>query len=318
MSFADRDGVIWFDGELVPWRDAKVHVLTHTLHYGMGVFEGVRAYNTASQNRDAGSSDKGTCIFRLKEHTDRLFRSAHIMNMKMPWDKEAINEAQKSVVRENNLAEAYLRPMVFYGSEGMGLRADNLKTHVIVAAWEWPTYMSQEATENGIKVRTSSYTRHHVNISMCKAKANGHYINSMMALKEALDSGCEEALLLDNEGYVAEGSGENIFIVREGKLYTPELTSCLDGITRSTIFQFAADQGLKIHEKRITRDEVYVADEAFFTGTAAEVLPIKELDGRAIGNGKRGPITQILQSMYFETIKGQREEYFDWLAPVKA
>ncbi|WP_086934110.1 branched-chain amino acid transaminase [Agarilytica rhodophyticola] len=318
MSFADRDGVIWFDGELVPWRDAKVHVLTHTLHYGMGVFEGVRAYNTASQNTDAGSSDKGTCIFRLKEHTDRLFRSAHIMNMKMPWDKEAINEAQKSVVRENNLAEAYLRPMVFYGSEGMGLRADNLKTHVIVAAWEWPTYMSQEATENGIKVRTSSYTRHHVNISMCKAKANGHYINSMLALKEALDSGCEEALLLDNEGYVAEGSGENIFIVREGELYTPELTSCLDGITRSTIFQFAADQGLKIHEKRITRDEVYVADEAFFTGTAAEVLPIKELDGRAIGNGKRGPITQILQSMYFETIKGQREEYFDWLAPVKA
>ena len=322
MSFADRDGVIWFDGELVPWRDAKVHVLTHTLHYGMGVFEGVRAYNTASQSAtapDEGSENyKDTCIFRLKEHTDRLFRSAHIMNMKMPWDKEALNEAQKCVIRENNLAEAYLRPMVFYGSEGMGLRADNLKTHVIVAAWEWPSYMSPEAIENGIKVRTSSYTRHHVNISMCKAKANGHYINSMLALKEALDSGCEEALLLDNEGYVAEGSGENIFIVREGELYTPELTSCLDGITRSTIFQFAADQGLKIHEKRITRDEVYVADEAFFTGTAAEVLPIRELDGREIGSGKRGPITETLQSMYFQTIKGQRDEYSSWLAPVNA
>ena len=208
MSFADRDGVIWFDGELIPWRDARVHVLTHTLHYGMGVFEGVRAY-------DAG--EHGTCIFKLNEHTDRLFRSAHIMNMPMRWDKEALNEAQKQVVRENQLKEAYLRPMVFFGSEGMGLRADNLKTHTIIASWEWPSYMSPEAKNHGIKVRTSSYTRHHVNISLCKAKANGHYINSMLALREALDSGCEEALLLDNEGYVAEGSGENIFLVRDGK-----------------------------------------------------------------------------------------------------
>lgn len=207
MSFADRDGVIWFDGELVPWRDAKVHVLTHTLHYGMGVFEGVRAYETQND---------GTCIFKLQEHTNRLFRSAHIMNMPVSWTKEQLNEAHKLVVRENNLHEAYLRPMIFYGSEGMGLRADNLKTHVIVAAWNWPSYMSPEAKEVGIKVRTSSYTRHHVNISMCKAKANGHYINSMLALKEALDCGCEEALLLDTEGYVAEGSGENIFIVRDG------------------------------------------------------------------------------------------------------
>ena len=308
MSFADRDGVIWFDGEMIPWRDAKVHVLTHTLHYGMGVFEGVRAY-------DAGSH--GTSIFKLQEHTDRLFRSAHIMNMAMPWTKEQLNEAQKRVVRENELHEAYLRPMVFYGSEGMGLRADNLETHVIVAAWNWPSYMSPEAKSQGIKVRTSSYTRHHVNISMCKAKANGHYINSMLALKEALDCGCEEALLLDNEGYVAEGSGENIFIVRNGELYTPELTSCLDGITRHTIFQFAKDCGYTIHEKRITRDEVYVAEEAFFTGTAAEVLPIRELDGRMIGEGKRGPITEKLQSMYFETVKGQREEYASWLAPVE-
>ena len=307
MSFADRDGVIWLDGELVPWRDAKVHVLTHTLHYGMGVFEGVRAYK---------SDSRGTCIFRLKEHTDRLFRSAHIMRMKMPFAKEQINEAHKQVARENNLNEAYLRPMAFYGSEGMGLRADNLKVHVIVAAWHWPSYMSPEARDLGIKVRTSSYTRHHVNISMCKAKANGHYINSLLALQEALDSGCEEALLLDNEGYVAEGSGENFFLVRDGVIYTPELTSCLDGITRNTIFQLAADCGYEIREKRITRDEVYIADEAFFTGTAAEVLPIRELDGRQIGEGRRGPITTRLQDLYFKAVRGELADHGNWLAPV--
>lgn len=307
MSFADRDGVIWLDGELVPWRDAKVHVLTHTLHYGMGVFEGVRAYE---------SSDRGTCIFRLKEHTDRLFRSAHIMRMDLPYSKDELLAAQKLVVRENNLQESYLRPMAFLGSEGMGLRADNLKVHVMVAAWHWPSYMSPEARDLGIKVRTSSYTRHHVNISMCKAKANGHYINSMLALREALDSGCEEALLLDNEGYVAEGSGENIFIVRDGILFTPELTSCLDGITRDTLFKLAADAGYEVREKRITRDEVYIADEAFFTGTAAEVLPIRELDGRVIGEGHRGPITTQLQSMYFDAVKGKLPTHGDWLAPV--
>jgi len=307
MSFADRDGVIWFDGEMVAWRDARVHVLTHTLHYGMGVFEGVRAY-------DAGAN--GTSIFKMNEHTDRLFRSAHIMMMDMPYSKEEINEAQKSVVRENNLNEAYLRPMAFYGSEGMGLRADNLKTHVIVAAWDWPSYMSPEARDHGIKVRTSSYTRHHVNISMCKAKANGHYINSMLALKEALDCGCEEALLLDNEGYVAEGSGENVFIVRDGILYTPELTSCLDGITRATIFQLAAECGYEVREKRLTRDEFYVADEAFFTGTAAEVLPIRELDSRAIGNGDRGPITTELQSLYFKAVHGDLKQHNAWLSAV--
>ncbi len=308
MSMADRDGVIWFDGEMVPWRDAKVHVLTHTLHYGLGVFEGVRAYNTDSH---------GTAIFRLQEHTDRLFRSAHILNMTVPYSKDVLNEAQRAVVRENGLEEAYLRPMVFFGSEGMGLRADNLQTHVIVAAWHWPAYMSPDAKTNGIKVRTSSYTRHHVNISMCKAKANGHYINSMLALKEALDSGCEEALLLDNEGYVAEGSGENVFIVRDGKIYTPELTSCLDGITRNTIFALAEECGYPVFEKRITRDEVYIADEAFFTGTAAEVLPIQSLDGRRIGEGKRGPITEKLQAMYFDSVKGRAGARSEWLAPVK-
>ncbi len=306
MSMADRDGLIWFDGEMVPWRDAQVHVLTHTLHYGMGVFEGVRAYETV----------KGPGIFRLKEHTDRLFRSAHIMNMKIPYSKDELNAAQLACVKENNLPHAYLRPMVFYGSEGMGLRAENLQTHVIVAAWEWPSYMTPEALEQGIKVRTSSYTRHHVNISMCKAKANGHYINSMLALQEALSGGAQEALLLDPEGYVAEGSGENIFIVFDGVIYTPELTSCLDGITRSTVITLAEEMGYEVREKRITRDEVYVADEAFFTGTAAEVLPINELDGRTIGAGKRGPVTEKLQKVYFDQVNGRREEHPDWIAYV--
>jgi len=307
MNLADRDGLIWLDGEMVPWREAKVHVLTHTLHYGLGVFEGVRAYKTA---------ELGTSIFRLQEHTDRLFRSAHILSMEMPFDKDTLNDAQRAVVRENGLEEAYLRPMCFYGSEGMGLRADNLKTHVMIAAWEWPSYMDPEARDRGIKVRTSSYTRHHVNITMCKAKANGNYINSMLALREALDSGAEEALLLDNEGYVAEGSGENVFVIRNGTIYTPELTSCLEGITRDSIFAFANELGYTIVEKRITRDEVYVADEAFFTGTAAEVVPIRELDGRTIGSGSRGPLTQQLQTMYFDAVRGNRPANRDWLAPV--
>jgi len=306
MSLADRDGLIWIDGEMVPWREAKVHVLTHTLHYGLGVFEGVRAYSTPA----------GTCIFRLKEHTDRLFNSAHILGMPMPFDKATLNQAQKDVVRENGLEEGYLRPMCFYGSEGMGLRADNLKTHVMVAAWPWPSYMDPEARNRGIKVRTSSFTRHHVNISMCKAKANGNYINSMLALREALDCGAEEALMLDSEGYVAEGSGENIFIVRNDRIYTPDLTSCLDGITRATIFTLAEELGYTIREKRITRDEVYICDEAFFTGTAAEVVPIRSLDGRAIGTGSRGPITEKLQALYFDTVRGKRSENAQWLEPV--
>ncbi len=308
MSMADRDGVIWFDGKLVPWREANVHVLTHTLHYGMGVFEGVRAYKT---------DDRGTCIFGLQEHTNRLFNSAHIMGMKIPFTKDEIIAAQRTVVKENNLEEGYIRPMCFYGSEGMGIRADNLSVHTIIAAWEWPHYMSPEAQEAGIKVRTSSYTRHHVNISMCKAKANGHYINSMLALKEAIDSGCDEALLLDNEGYVAEGSGENIFLVRGNQIHTPELTSCLDGITRRTIFEFAKELGLEVRERRITRDEVYIADEAFFTGTAVEVVPIRELDGRQIGAGRRGPLTEKLQTMYFDQVRGRRSEHPEWLTPIE-
>jgi branched-chain amino acid aminotransferase len=306
MSMSDRDGVIWFDGQMVPWREATTHVLTHTLHYGMGVFEGVRAYD----------AEQGTAIFRLKEHTDRLFRSAHILQISMPFDKETLNQAQLDVVRENKLESAYIRPMCFYGSEGMGLRADNLKTHAIVAAWEWGSYLGKENLEKGIRIRTSSYTRHHVNITMCKAKANGNYMNSMLALQEALSCGYDEAMLLDNEGYVAEGSGENIFIVRDGVLYTPELTSALEGITRDTVMTLASEEGLKVREKRITRDEVYVADEAFFTGTAAEVTPIREVDNRVIGSGSRGPVTERLQTLYFDQVHGRREDYPQWLTLV--
>ncbi|MGY8817395.1 MAG: branched-chain amino acid transaminase [Pseudomonadales bacterium] len=307
MSFADRDGWIWFDGDMVPWRDAKVHVLTHTLHYGLGVFEGVRAYETEEQ---------GAAIFRLQEHTDRLYGSAKILNINIPYTKEQLNEAHKLVVRENGLHQAYLRPMVFLGSEGMGLRAEGLKVHVIVAAWDWPSYMSPEALEQGIKVRTSSYTRHHPNIAMTKAKANGNYINSMLALREALECGCEEALMLDVEGFIAEGSGENVFIIKNGIVYTPELSSCLDGITRKTVMQLAEEAGYKVIEKRITRDEVYIADEAFFTGTAAEVLPIRELDGRILGSGHRGPVTTLMQSQYFDLVRGRVAKHLDWLAPV--
>lgn len=306
MTMDDRDGVIWFDGKLVPWREAKVHVLTHTLHYGMGVFEGIRAYKT----------DKGTAIFRLDAHIDRLFRSAHILGMQMSFSKSDLVEACRASVRENKLESAYIRPMCFYGSEGMGLRADNLKVHAMVAAWSWGFYLGADGIEKGIRIKTSSFTRHHVNITMCKAKANGNYMNSMLALREALSCGFDEALLLDVEGYVAEGSGENIFIVRDDVVYTPDLTSALDGITRDTIFKLAAEIGVKIVEKRITRDEVYIADEAFFTGTAAEVTPIRELDGRKIGNGARGPLTERLQTLYFDQVHGRRKEYPEWLTLV--
>ncbi|VAX05532.1 Branched-chain amino acid aminotransferase [hydrothermal vent metagenome] len=305
-TMADRDGVIWLDGEMVPWREAKIHVLTHTLHYGMGVFEGVRAYQT----------DKGPAIFRLRDHTTRLARSAHILRMPMTYDADTLDEVQKAVVRENNLDSAYIRPMCFYGSEGMGLRADNLKVHTMVAAWEWGAYLGEENMRKGIRIRTSSYSRHHVNVTMCKAKANGNYMNSMLALQEAITCGYDEAMLLDTEGYVAEGSGENIFLVQDGALVTPDLTSALDGITRNTIFQLAEELGIQVREKRITRDEVYIADELFFTGTAAEVTPIREVDNRTIGNGGRGPVTERLQSLYFDQVHGRRDERQEWLTLV--
>ncbi|MBK1672638.1 branched-chain amino acid transaminase [Ectothiorhodospira shaposhnikovii] len=302
-TMAERDGLIWYDGEMVPWREAKTHVLTHTLHYGMGVFEGVRAYQT----------ERGPAIFRLEDHTRRLFRSAHILGMTIPYTPDELNAAQVAAVRDNGLKSAYLRPMCFLGAEGMGLRADNLKVHVIVAAWEWGAYLGAENMERGIRVKTSSYSRHHVNVTMCKAKANGNYMNSMMALQEALACGCDEALLLDTEGYVAEGSGENFFLVSDGVIYTPELTSALDGITRRTIMTLADECGIPVREKRITRDEVYAADEAFFTGTAAEVTPIRQLDGRSIGHGGRGPITEKLQTLYFDVVKGRHPKHEGWL-----
>ncbi len=304
QTMSDRDGLIWMDGEMVDWREAKTHVLTHTLHYGMGVFEGVRAYK----------AEKGTAIFRLQDHTKRLFESAHILGMDIPYDRETLNQAQLAAVRENNLESAYIRPMCFYGSEGMGLRADNLKVHVIVAAWNWGAYLGEEQLQKGIRIHVSSFTRHHVNITMCRAKANGNYMNSMMALQEAMSNGYDEALLLDANGFVMEGSGENIFLVKDGRLHTPDLTSCLDGITRKTIMTMAQGLGIEVVERRITRDEVYIADEAFFTGTAAEVTPIREVDGRKIGNGGRGPVTEKLQSMYFDLVHGRATLQDDWLS----
>ncbi len=268
QTMADRDGVIWFDGKMVDWRDAKIHVLTHTLHYGMGVFEGLRAYK----------AEQGTAIFRLHAHTDRLFESAKIMNMDIPFDKETLNKAQLASVRENNLESGYIRPMCFYGSEGMGLRADNLKVHVMVAAWEWGAYLGQEALENGIRIRKSTFVKNDSHPSMYLAKANGNYINSMLALDEAMSKGYDEALLLDSKGNVAEGSGENIFMVKDGVLYTPTLVASLNGITRNTIITLAKEQGYKVVETTMKIEELYAADEVFFTGSAAEVTPIREID----------------------------------------
>ncbi len=306
MSMADRDGVIWYDGKMVPWRDANTHVLTHTLHYGLGVFEGLRAYETA----------QGAAIFRLKEHTDRLFNSAHIFMMKIPYDKVTIMQAQRDVVKQNKLTSGYIRPIAFYGAEAMGLSARTLSVHVAIAAWPWGTYLGPESLENGIRVKTSSFTRHHVNVNMCRAKSVATYANSILANQEVALNGYDEALLLDVDGYVAEGSGENIFIVKQGKLYSPDLTSCLEGITRASILELAAEIGVPVIEKRITRDEVYCADEAFFTGTAAEVTPIRELDNRIIGPGKRGPITTQLQALFFDCVKGKAKNHEDWLTLV--
>jgi branched-chain amino acid aminotransferase len=306
MSMADRDGVIWSDGKIIPWRDATTHVLTHTLHYGMGVFEGVRAYETP----------RGPAIFRLQEHTRRLFNSAHIFMMKMPYDQATLMQAQLDMVRQNKLQSCYIRPIVFYGSEAMGISAKTLSVHVAIAAWPWGAYLGSDGLENGIRVKTSSFTRHHVNINMCRAKSVTTYANSILAHQEVAHDGYDEALLLDVDGYVAEGAGENIFIVKQGKLYTPDMTSCLEGITRASIIELAAEMGIPVIEKRITRDEVYCADEAFFTGTAAEVTPIRELDNRKIGSGTRGPITARLQAMFFDSVSGKTDGHANWLTHV--
>ena len=306
MSMADRDGKIWKDGHLIDWRDATLHVLTHSLHYGMAVFEGVRAYKTPD----------GTAIFRLKEHTQRLFNSAKIFQMQIPYDMDTIMAAQREVVKANKLESCYLRPLAWIGSEKMGVSARGNTIHVSIAAWPWGAYLGEDGLARGIRVKTSSFTRHHVNVSMVRAKASGYYINSILANQEVTADGYDEALLLDTDGYVSEGAGENVFIVKAGKIYTPDLASCLDGITRDSVLTMARDMGIEVIEKRITRDEMYCADEAFFTGTAAEVTPIRELDNRTIGSGSRGPITEKLQALFFDVVAGKAPQYNHWLTLV--
>ena len=305
-SMADRDGWIWYDGKLVPWREATTHVLTHSLHYGLAVFEGVRAYKTVG----------GTAIFRLKEHTERLFNSAHIYMMRIPYPREALMAAQKEVVRANDLESCYIRPIAFYGSEKMGVSPKGARVHVAIAAWPWGAYLGAEGLEKGIRIKTSSFARHHVNVSMCRAKYSGTYANSILANVEAVDHGYDEGLLLDVDGFVAEGAGENLFVIKNGKIYEPELTSALIGITRETVIQLAADLGYEVRAQRITRDDLYIADEAFFTGTAAEVTPIREVDGRQIGAGRRGPVTAKIQKTFFDLVNGKNRRYQQWLDPV--
>jgi len=307
MSMSDRDGKIWMDGQLVDWRDAKIHVLSHTLHYGCGAFEGVRAYNTVG----------GTAIFRLREHTERLFNSAKILRMKIPYSFEQVVEAQREVVRVNQLESCYIRPLVWIGSEKLGVSPKGNTIHLMVAAWPWGAYLGEEGMRQGIRVKTSSYTRHHVNITMTQAKAVSNYSNSILANMEALDDGYDEALLLDASGFVSEGAGENLFIIKKGVVYTPDLSAgALNGITRDTIFAICSDLGLTLKEKRITRDEVYISDEAFFTGTAAEVTPIRELDRVELGSGSRGPITEKIQAAFFDIVNGRNPKYAEWLSKV--
>jgi branched-chain amino acid aminotransferase len=303
---SDRDGFIWFNGKLVDWRDANIHVLTHSLHYGMAVFEGVRAYKT----------EQGTAIFRLDQHTKRLFNSAKIFQMAMPFSYEEIFKAQVEVVKANQLESCYLRPIAWIGSEKLGVSPKGNKIMVSIAAWQWGAYLGEDGINKGIRVKTSSYSRHHVNVSLVRAKASGYYINSILANQEVTAHGYDEALLLDTDGYVSEGSGENVFIVRDGILYTPDLASCLAGITRDAIMTIAKDLGIEVREKRITRDEMYCADEAFFTGTAAEVTPIRELDDRMIGQGIRGPVTEKIQTIFFDTVTGKNDKYRSWLTYV--
>lgn len=306
MSMADRDGFIWFNGKLVPWREAQIHVLTHSLHYGLSVFEGERAYKT----------DKGPAIFRLKEHTDRLFNSAHIYRMDMPYTREQIMEACCEVVRANNLDSCYIRPIAFYGSEKMGVSPKGAATHVAIAAWPWGAYLGEEGLQKGIRVKTSSYARHHVNVTMARAKFAATYANSILANTEAIQDGYDEALLLDVDGFVAEGAGENVFVIKDGCIYEPEIASALVGITRSTIISLAREMGMEVKSKRLTRDDIYIADECFFTGTAAEVTPVRELDNRTIGAGTRGPITEELQKRYFDVVYGRNSKYEHWLTRV--
>ena len=300
-SLAEKKGFIWFDGKMVNSEKANIHVLTHTLHYGLGVFEGVRAYETS----------KGTQIFRLNDHTERLFSSAKAVDIKIPFSVEELNQAQIDVVKKNNLKEAYIRPMCFYGSGSLGLRADDLKVHTIVAAWEWPSYMSPEVFEKGIKVKISSYVRERGNL-VSRSKVNGNYVKSMMALKEALKEGYDEALLLDTENFISEGSGENLFAIKDDQLFTPNLEASLDGITRKAIIALAEELGLKVSISNLTEEDILSSEELFFTGTAAEVVPITQVNKTIIGSGKRGKITEILQKNYFDQVRGKRTSFSEW------
>jgi len=306
MSMADRDGWIWYDGKLVPWREANTHVLTHSLHYGLAVFEGLRAYQTP----------QGTAIFRLHEHIERLFNSARIFLMEIPYSRDEIAQAHREVVHQNRLETCYIRPIAFYGSEKMGVSPKGAAVHVAIAAWPWGAYLGEDGLKKGIRVKTSSFARHHINVSMVRSKTAGHYVNSILANMEATRDGYDEALLLDTAGFVAEGAGENLFLVRNGGLVEPQLISGLTGITRASVIELATDLGIEVQSQPLTRDDVYLADEAFFTGTAAEVTPIRELDGRPIGPGHRGPVTERIQSRFFEVVSGRAERYRHWLTTV--
>ena len=306
-SMSDRDGKIWMDGQMVEWRDAKIHVLTHTLHYGCGAFEGVRAYNAVG----------GTAIFRLEEHTERLFNSAKILRMKIPFTPQEVMDAQCAVVRENKLESGYLRPLTWIGDRKLGVSPKGNTIHLMVAAWPWGAYLGEEGMKRGIRVKTSSYTRHHVNITMIHAKAVSNYTNSILANMEATDEGYDEALLLDPQGFASEGAGENLFVVRKGVVYTPDSSAgALNGITRNTVMAICKDLGIEVKEKPITRDEIYIADEAFFTGTAAEVTPIRELDRIELGDGSRGPLTEKIQTAFFDIVNGRNPKYAEWLTLV--
>ncbi len=297
---------IWMDGELVPWDDAKVHVLTHTMHYGLGIFEGIRCYETVD----------GPAIFRLAEHVDRLFKSARIFLIDIPYTEEQIEEAIITTVKVNGMRECYIRPLVYIGYGAMGLYPKGNPVRVSIAVWPWGTYLGDEGLKKGIRVKTSSFVRNHVNSTMSLGKVCGYYVNSQLAKKEAVSCGYDEALLLDTEGFVSEGSGENIFVARGGRLKTTPLTSILEGITRNSMITVARDEGIETIEERFTRDEVYVSDEAFFTGTAAEVTPIRELDGRPIGDGTPGEITRRLQDIFFSIVRGENKRYREWLTMV--
>jgi branched-chain amino acid aminotransferase len=306
MNMATQEGKLWMNGEIIEQPDASVHVLTHSLHYGMAVFEGVRAYQTA---------DNRTAIFRLKEHTERLLGSAKIFQMDVPFDAATLEQAHKDIVKQNGLAEAYIRPLIWVGAEKLGLSSRDNSINAMVAAWHWGAYLGEEGIKNGIRVKTSSFTHHMTNVTMCKAKASSNYPVSIMANQEVTRNGYDEAILMDPQGYVCQGAGENLFLVKDGVLHTPDLGGgALDGITRRTIIQFAEDLGIKVVERRITRDEFYLADEIFMTGTAAEVTPIREYDDRTIGNGGRGPLTEKLQTLYFDVVHGRNEKYMDWLS----